>query len=354
MKKRSLFIFAFMAFFCARSLAMMADGIHSQKDYVNFAKERSSFDSACSVHDKNTLIAQTGVLIAPNVVATAAHGIAAILVKNHLTVDSPTTLVPVDGVTVTFDTGRGCETYQAESVLIDSRYLDNILGVEAKYDIAFIKLKNPVWDIEPAKIFSVAEVPAGSPLYVVTFGNADLRGAYPLKRAFMLYEMDTYFSSPFDEEALALRRSVLLSSLFFKADENLKKPTLNSDEETIRTYEATQNWLKQGKKPYALALPGTSGAPVFVTLMQNGKQVDYLLGLVTSFSHLSGQHQAPRGQEEYQYILENKDKVFDHYQTIFALFYQEDNQPTDLKLGTKLYRKDGFLSKILLEIQAAS
>lgn len=331
---------------------MVSDGVHSQKDYVNLGKERSSFESACSVHDKKTLISQTGVLIAPNVVATAAHGIASILAKSDSAVKSATTIVPVEDLTVTFDTNGWCSVYHAESVLIDSRYLNNLPGVEAKYDIAFIKLKEDVKGIEPAKVFSSAEVPVNSPLYVVTFGNVDLSENSLLKRAFKLYEMDTFFSHPFDEEALALNRSVLVSSLFFRPDENLRKPSLSSDETTIRTYEATQNWLKDGKGPYGLALPGTSGAPVFITLILNGKKQDYLFGMVTSFAHLSGHHQAPKGQPEYQYILENRKKILGEYQTIFALFYEEDNLYS--KANSKSYRKDKFLSGLLLKIQSGS
>ncbi|MBY0281102.1 MAG: S1 family peptidase [Alphaproteobacteria bacterium] len=331
------------------SVAMVSDGAHGEQSYIKLAKEKSSFESACSVHDSKTSISQTGVLIAPNVVATAAHGIASILAKTNSTLKSPTTIVPVSDLTVTFDTNGWCSVYQAESVLIDSRYLNNLPGVEAKYDIAFIKLKEDVRGIEPAKVFTNAEVPLNSPLHVVTFGNADLSKNSLLKRAFKLYEMDAYFSHPFDEEALALNRSVLVSSLFFKPDEALKKPSLSSDEVTIRTYEATQNWLKDGKGPYALALPGTSGAPVFVTLMVNGRKQDYLFGIITSFAHLSGRHQAPKGQPEYQYILENREKVFGQYQTIFALFYEEDNLYS--KANSKRYRRDKYLSSLLLKIQ---
>ncbi|NBT85259.1 MAG: serine protease [Alphaproteobacteria bacterium] len=345
-------IFFALLCFIQPSIAMVSDGTHNQQAYINLAKERSSFESTCSVHDNKTLISQTGVLIAPNVVATAAHGIASILASKDSTLKSPTTIVPVNDLNVTFDTNGWCSVYHAESVLIDSRYLNNLPGVEAKYDIAFIKLKEDVRGIQPAKIFPNAEVPLNSPLYVVTFGSADLSKNSLLKRAFKLYETDTYFSHPFDEEALALNRSVLVSSLFFKPDESLKKPSLSSDEIAIRTYEATQNWLKDGKGPYALALPGTSGAPVFITLTINGKKQDYLFGIVTSFSHLSGHHQAPKGQPEYQYILENREKIFGQYQTIFALFYEEDNLYS--KANSKRYSKDKYLSGLLLKIQSGS
>lgn len=349
MARKILFFVACLLAFLSTGFAMVSDGVHSQQDYANLAKEKASFEAACSIHDKKTLIGQTGVLIAPNVVATAAHGIASILSKSSSTAKSATTVVPVENLTVTFDTNGWCSVYHAESVLIDSRYLNNLPGVEAKYDIAFIKLKENVRGIEPAKVFSSAEVPLNSSLYVVTFGNVDLPKNSLTKRAFRLFEMDTYFSHPFDEEALALNRSVLVSSLFFKPDETLKKPSLSSDEVTIRTYEATQNWLNNGKAPYGLALPGTSGAPVFITLTLNGKKQDYLFGIVTSFAHLSGRHQAPKGKPEYEYILENRGKIFGEYQTIFALFYEENNLYS--KANSKSYRKDKFLSSLLLKIQ---
>ncbi len=334
----------------APSFAIVSDGIHSNKDYVNLAHEHSAFESACSIFDSRTNISQSGVLIAPNIVATAAHGIASILNKTQ-TIGSAATLVPVSGVKVTFDLNGYQSSYEVESVLIDSRYLNNILGVEAKYDIALVKLKENVKGITPAKTFNSAEIPSNSPLYVVTFGNVDRPGRYFSKRAFMLCEMDSFFPSPFDDEVLELNRSMLISSLFFKPDESLKKPTANTDEITSRTYEATQNWITQGRKPYGLALPGTSGAPVFVTLTINGKKEDFLFGLVTSFSHLSGKFQAPTGQTEHDYILRNKDKAFGQYQTIFALFYQEDSLPLNPHANTKLYKKDMAFSSLLNQLQ---
>ncbi len=336
--------------FSSPSNAMVSDGIHSNKDYVNLAREHSAFESACSIYDSRTNISQSGVLIAPNIVATAAHGIASILNKTD-SLSSATTLVSVNGVRVTFDVNGYHPSYEVESVLIDSRYLNNILGIEAKYDIALVKLKENVKEISPAKTFNSAEIPSNSPLYVVTFGNIDQSDRYFSKRAFMLFEMDSFFSSPFDDEVLELNRSVLISSLFFKPDETLKKPTINADEITSRTYEATQNWIAQGRKPYGLALPGTSGAPVFVTLTINGKKEDFLFGLVTSFAHLSGKFRAPKGQAEHKYILENTDKVFGQYQTIFALFYQEDSLPLNPRANTKMYKRDRAFSSLLTQLQ---
>jgi hypothetical protein len=345
-------IFLFISYILSTAplFAIVSDGIHNNSDYIQLAHEHPSFESACSIYDSHTNISQSGVLIAPNIVATAAHGIASILNKTQA-IASAATLVPVDGVRVTFDLNGYHPSYEVESVLIDSRYLYNILGVEAKYDIALLKLKENVMDIRPAKIFNNAEVPSNSPLFVVTFGNADQPSQYFSKRAFMLYEMDSFFPSPFDDETLELYRSELVSSLFFKPNETLKKPTANTDEITARTYEATQNWLAQGKKPYGLALPGTSGAPVFTTLTVNGKKEDFLLGIVTSFSHLSGKFQAPKGQAEYEYILKNKDKAFGQYQTIFALFYQEDSLPLNPRANTKLYKKDRAFSTMLNQFQ---
>jgi hypothetical protein len=257
--------------------------------------------------------------------------------------------IKVTEVYVTFVTHDQCSRYEVDSVIVDTRYTETS-GLQAKYDIALIKLKYPIFHIRPAQIFKAQAIPAPALMTVVSFGMADMMWQSTLKRAFRLYECDNY-QIPYDDEGLAANRSVLKSSLFFKPNESLSKPSITADEETIRVYEATRNWLKDRKKPYALALPGTSGAPVFIRLVVNGIPQEYLFGIVTSFAHLSGVFQAPKGQPEHEFILRNPDQVFNHYQTIFALFYREDNNPLTFDRENPVYRLDPTFITLFQRIQ---
>ncbi|MCX7338898.1 MAG: hypothetical protein NTX76_06450 [Alphaproteobacteria bacterium] len=223
--------------------AMVGDGIHKPDDYACLAFSARPYSSACLVHDKKNSASQTGVLVAPTVVLTAAHG--AMLMVKGKSIDSATKLIPVEGVVVVFQTqdryGRQTQvSYDVDAVWIDGRYLESTNGAEAKHDKAFLRLKHKVTEIEPADVFMESEVPQDAPLTVVTFGNSDITLSKKItKRAFSLYERDTFYPAPWDGDALALNRMALYSSLFFKPDETLAKPTAGTDEINIRTYEAT-------------------------------------------------------------------------------------------------------------------
>jgi hypothetical protein len=87
--------------------------------------------------------------------------------------------------------------------------------------------------------------------------------------------------------------------------------------------------------------------------VKNGDPKDYLLGIITSFSHLSGQLQAPYGQTEHAYILNApREKITGSYQTILALFYQENTQRIEKHGGTffKTYQMDPFFFKMLVKL----
>ena len=329
--------------------AMLSDGVHQQRDYQNLAGENVAFDAACQIVDQKALISQTGVLIAPNLVATAAHGVVEMIQKRQLVLGNNP--LPVDQVQVTFIQNGQVFAVDVDCVLVDARYTENS-GLQAKHDIALVKLKCPVYHIQPAKIFDKKTIPTQALLTVVSFGMADQPRQPTIKRAFRLYERDTYHLGGLDDEGLASKRSLLQSSLFFKPNEKLTQPSEQADEETIRVFDATQNWLKDGKKPYALALPGTSGAAVFVRVEVNGKTEDYLFGIVTSFAHLSGRFQAPKGEAEHDYILSHPQKAFNNYQTIFALFYQEDTNPLTYDKKTRSYFLDPTFVKILQRIES--
>ncbi|MCX7338897.1 MAG: hypothetical protein NTX76_06445 [Alphaproteobacteria bacterium] len=97
-------------------------------------------------------------------------------------------------------------------------------------------------------------------------------------------------------------------------------------------------------------MPGTSGAPVFVTLSKGGSIKEYLFGIVTSYSSLSGHFQTFRGEGELNYILGHATQTMGSYQTIFASLYREQ---AATKQSDQNYRLDPEFISCLQQIQAS-
>lgn len=335
------------------SHAMAPDGIHKHEDYVELSFDVPEFDAACAVVDSKAGISMTGVLIAPNIVVTAAHGIEAIFRKAIPTETKHGIMaIPIQSIRVYFK-GRN-QTIMADvtHVLLDPRYFQEGNMREGKFDFAFLKLSLPVTEITPAEFFHKETIPSNALMTVVTYGTSDLKpgifswgGTEPTRRAFRLYERDTYFGKPDDEEVLKSSRYLQESSVYFKPLKRNTKPEETDSEEIVRSYEATQNWVADGKKPYALGLPGTSGSPVFIRLTKNGRTKDYLFALVSSYSHLTGQFHK-RGAYEMNYILANQKQSLGGYQTIYSLFYRnKTDEPAPPHHAT--YTQDPILRFLL-------
>ncbi len=339
------------------SHAMAPDGIHKHDDYVELSFDSPEFDAACAVVDSKVGVSMTGVLITPNIVVTAAHGIEAIFRKLKPTqTEHGVMTIPITTLSVYFK-GRN-QTIKANvtHVLLDPRYFQEGNTREGKFDFAFLKLSMPVREITPAEFFHKETIPSNALMTVVTYGTSDIKeGAFswfgsrqPIRRAFRLYERDTYFGRPDDEEVLKSSRYLQESSVYFKPLKRNTKPEETDSEEIVRSYEATQNWVADGKKPYALGLPGTSGSPVFIRLTKNGRTKDYLFALVSSYAHLTGQFRK-RGAYEMNYILANQKQALGGYQTIYSLFYRnKTDEPAPKHHAT--YTQDPILRFLLKSI----
>jgi hypothetical protein len=336
----------FFSLFITSANAMVADPFHSYQDYEALASERPEFDSACAVLDNSTRISQSGVLVAPDVVATAAHGIEAIIKDLPRYIKEGIVKIDVSNMRVLFLSANN-ESIEVEYVLIDARYFENVGVREGKFDFAYLKLKKPSETVKPAEFFNEEEVPNDAILTVVTHGIADQPLSPILRRAFRLYERDFYYGNN-DRDVLNEQRYLQESSIYFKPSDLSHKPSNTAPEELIRSYEATQNWTKDGKKPYALALPGSSGAPVYIRLKKNGVEKDYLFGLVNSYAHLSGVFHG-KGSSEYLYILDHPKDALNSYQTIFCLFYTHI-QSAKAKDGNKVYKQDPTLKRTLMTL----
>lgn len=334
---------------------MLSDGIHTTQDYINFS-QANVFDSVCHINDRHNNVSQTGVLIGPDIVATAAHGVSHMIPSHYRPTSDEACIIPVDTVIAGFGSYFSSGyAYKVVAVVIDPRYLQKEYMDHGKFDIAFLKLEREVHGIKPAILFDKADIPNDATLIVGTFGASDLTESDNFKRAFMLLEMDTYQHNSNDLEIFSPVKSLSLSSIFFKPTQELPDaPSLRETESVLRSYDANKKWHELNKPPYALALPGTSGAPVFVKLMINNKIQEYLFGIVTSFSPLSDYNlHSPKGINELDYILrEKRESIYGRYQTIFALFYQIEDNYLKENHRKRSYRKDYNLTELLDKLKS--
>jgi hypothetical protein len=344
-------IFSFCLLFQVHG--MLYDGTHNHEHYENLANSDEAFKASCCVFDQKNGIQQSGVLIKPDIVATSAHGVVETLKRNItlLLNEKKYKIFSVNDVKVIFDID-GCK-YDAEvdKVIIDNRYLVDDLGEEAKFDMAFLKLKKsiPEKDIKPAQLMPDGFLENDHPMVVVSYGNVDYKKKHSCKRAFYLLETHPYHHGLSEFDFMKSSRSVNLSSIFFKAEDFLKKPNeLYDDEATIRSYYANQSWKKAGKPPYAMGLPGTSGSPIFITAEDEYCQKKtYLIGIVTSFANLSGEFLTYKGKKEVEYLLKKPEDAYNKYITILALFYKQSNDPRKIFSNKRYYNIDQDLIKAI-------
>lgn len=333
----------------SHATSMAFDETHTEDDYINLSFEDPAFDAACAVIDSARRGAMTGVLVRPRVVMTAAHGVDFLFTQKDGT-PSPILqekngffYIPVDSMYVKF---RSKENDKADTddtvvqkikviaILVDARYFKGALTTSRTYifDFAYLVLDGTPEGISPCKMESSVYVPNQTLLTVVSYGNSDRfegRLDQALRRAFRLYERDAYYGNDNQSiEGLSYKsRHLQESSLFFKPSQLTKKPDPLDDEVIIRSYDATQNWIQDHKKPYALALPGTSGSPVFASVSDvnpiSGAPIKrtFLLGLISSFAHISGQFRYQTSTQEIDYILDTNHEALNQYQTIFSLPY---------------------------------
>ncbi len=350
-----MYILLFLLFACNVS-AMAPDGVHVHDDYVALSYESPDFDAACAVMDTRKNVSMTGVLVAPDVVLTAAHGIEAIFRDLPQRIEQGFAEIAVKNMVVSFRGKDTITTVPVRRVLVDRRYFEghDYANREGKFDFAFLKLAAPLHTIVPARVFNKETVSDDALMTVVTYGVVDLkaRGDTLVRRAFRLYERDTYFGNPKDPDVLNKSRFLQESSVYFKPTNRLSRPEETDSEEDVRSFDATQNWIKDGKKPYALGLPGTSGSPVFIQLIKNGQKKWYLFGVVSSFSHLSGIFHG-RGSHEADYILTHHKESLGNYQTIYSLVYQNIQYEQHLP-HTKIYAYDPQIMHALMQIMSQS
>jgi len=342
-KTKILFFFFYFFLLTPFVQGMLSDGIHQPKDYLDFVQTQEAFRASCYVFDHRRHILQSGVLISPDIIMTAAHGFEG---KVHL--DS---IIVGFGESVTLTSEQN---YKVKAMRTHPRYFTTEFPMQVKYDLAFMKLTTPVKGIKPVPLFEEKVFDPIPPLYVATFGSADIPHGVPVnRRAFVLPEADVFTIMGRDPEALYDYKTVMMGSIFFEPNDHLKPVPTYADEQKVRTYFANKQWQKLNKPPYALVLPGSSGAPVFMNVEENGLPKTYVFGIIQSFSHLSStSFKHASGPKETRRILKKKyHKIYGRYQSIFCVPYKLYMPLQAYKSTTKTYRISRHVKNILMDLE---
>lgn len=306
---------------------MQGDTVHTQSDYKQLAQSDPAFQACGYLMDVDRHISQSGVLVSPTLFVTAAHGV--INNKNpsslHIGFESPL---------------NHKKTVRVKKITFHPHYDENESGL---FDMAILELEESVKNIKPIPFMASQGLSEPFDLIVVTFGSKDVFEGLPIyRRAFYLLETDLYY---YPDRTPDFKESVAFSSVFFSPylkgnpqplvswidsilnffslphDSSASFAPPKNTEQSTRSKKAYDRWVEKGKPPYALALPGSSGAPVFIKI----NDVYYLFGLITSFSHLTlHTFQNPYGDEANYILSRNKKDIFGKYQTVFSSFYTRE------------------------------
>jgi hypothetical protein len=309
--------------------AMVPGYNFTNEDFIEYAKKIPEARSCCLIYSQDSQAQLSGVLIAPHIIATAAHGLTSILAKTPpRLVQKGFVGVSLNNTFVQFDQNTA---YRGDFAYIDARYLDGEYAQASRYDIAFIILERPIVDRPAIPLLTTLNIPKDVTFTVVSHGTSDLNSFWDilkfwehsitfLKRAYDLLEWTPVSSPRVLTEDIQLVRTLAYSSIFFDARKTYRPYTIYDNSIFQRTMCAVYKWQKNGRQPFALALPGTSGSPVFARINQKL----YLIGIIVAYAPIKGQFLAPNGTSELQKILYNPKAAIGEYHTIFALFYKEN------------------------------
>jgi len=339
--------------FFSSGQAMLSDGIHQPKDYEKFVETQTeAFKASCFIYDHHRHILQSGVLIAPDIVMTAAHGFEGAHGsdgKLHLA-----GVIVGFGDTISRDSDHN---YKVKALHTHPRYYQAHDPLRAKYDMAFLKLTEPVKGVQPVPLFEEKVFEQIPPLYVATFGSADIPHGQPVhRRAFVFPEADVFSVLGDDPETLYDFKTVMMGSIFFEPKKTLTPVKAHASERELRTYQANRQWHALHNPPYALTLPGSSGAPVFIKVTEDGVEKTYVFGLIQSFSHLAASsfHYASGKQETEHLLRKSRREIYGHYQSVFCIPYKLYEPLHAYQNSSKTYRLSKAVKKILTDLATPS
>lgn len=309
---------------CLDLIAMV--GSNTIQEHQALVYDSPYNEAAALITDNAIGFSQSGVLVRhKNIIITAAHGMQLLLNAKYPIKDMGSYILIIPkSLYVTFSfTPNSHFSYPVEMVLLDSRYIRYEVGDQHKYDIAVLKLSHDVKFITPVPLENDIAFGSDVPMLVHTWGNSDVP-SHNIKRGFYFFEWVLFFPNK-DEDPLANLRTVMLSSIFFEPSDILPQaPNINDPESVQRRYFALKSWLNY-KRPYGLALPGTSGAPVYIETTHKSKRLLSFFGLVMGYSPIGeGNAALPKNLEE---LSKNPKYVYNQYQTIITTPFRLNMQP---------------------------
>lgn len=348
---KSFFLFVFQTS-CVFSIANPPQ--YSFEDYQKLSYEKSDYNAACQIRDFWHGPIMSGVLVDSQIVLTAAHGFPLKTSDiSSLTSHDSVIVLKAKNLSVRFQFKNARNKLDEISVpvvaiVIDKRFYDVVNDArsqDSKFDFAFLILDHPPYSIKPAIILHDADIDQQSIMTVVTYGTSDLFWGNAVRRAFNLYERDIYYPLVDRFEIFSSYKYLALSSIYFKPySQKNDSPSFDASEEEIRSYIATKLWEKDNKKPYGLALPGTSGSGVFMHLKDRytNKNKTYLIGVVSAFSPINQWKYSDKNQE-IAFIRNSPLQSLGNYQTIFSTFYQIGQRKNLNKKNIQDERLDHFI-----------
>ncbi len=269
------------------------------KDYEQLAKKYHKIgQSVCLVYNISSGVQLTGVLIGHRTVLTAAHGFS----PKH-------TCFKQSGWRVKFPNGTIATIIHIE---VPKEYVAIIPNPSSQfgktgYDKAICTLDSPVHHICPAAIATNTKLQDDDLLIVMTYQDQKLL-------AFQLPEFTSIHSAGATDTKGYTGK--IYGSVFFNPDGPAHENNPFLEERGQRPSIARHYWQEYGKLPYAMALPGVSGSPVF-KIDKNG--CGQVIALVSGFTSIDKIFDIPYRNASYFAEHTSLKKLYDIYQTLFVL-----------------------------------
>jgi hypothetical protein len=290
------------------SLLLVINSVHAsfiqgssyqKSDLIRYFEALGDKRFSCLViHNEDKGSVCRGVLIAPNVVMTVAHGV----MEGHTCARAHHLTIKARGPSQSYKVS-------VQSIWVHPSYAQTMDGEQSAFDVAFLMLKEPL--LIPYTPLAEEGNCAKESLFISAQWDVSLQNGY----AFAFLEMDRFYR---DDDTFAPERRFSFSSLFFN-ENMMRRPSYDAIEPEARGWDARRRWIEEGRPPFALCLPGSSGSPLFVK--QKGRYV--VIGLVSAFAPAATEtFKTYQGQKEAYYILNQEKKtIVNRYQTVFCFPY---------------------------------
>ncbi|MEK7654751.1 MAG: hypothetical protein AAB323_00650 [Pseudomonadota bacterium] len=271
-----------------------------RSDYEKLAKKYHCLSqSVCLVYNIQTGVQLTGVLIDERTVLTAAHGFSPKHAHFHQS-----------GWKVKFPNGSICGI---ALIQVPESYVEIQTNPSSKfgkigYDMAFCTLSSKPRHVCPVSMtHDHEELNDEDLLIAMTYRDSKLL-------AFHLPEFTSVHASGVTDATGYIGK--IYGSVFFnpagKASAN--NPFLEEKEQ--RPSLARYYWNHHGKPPYAMALPGVSGSPVFKV---DARGCGHVIALVSGFSSVDKSMQIPYRNAPFFAEWTSLKNLYDQYQTLFVM-----------------------------------